>query len=959
MKRIQLLVLALIAAAAVPALPARAQHEHLNIDKLIKGLREQNMYELLVYLARSDQIKDPQDRKKLEIEMNILSSQRLINEPGSRDGAQAALEDGIKGFHDLIAANRDSTKRPLWQADLAMHLMYTRPGYYLFAADFYEYGVPTNEQRARFEDSAQRAIENLTDASLYLRSLESRLPREDDFNAAYVNTGRWEELMDEYYKTKIPFLLSLAAWNTTLLPDDHPYNKNLGANRFIPIQKTTPAAERQRLYTQVIDELNALDPSLKKKYGLPDRPLLLLRGKAMAALGQYDRAYPILDDAYNQGPGDILGLRAQLSKAVALSHQHSDPTRALDLLETVKDHKLVHGDTGDPLFRILVADLEHRIILRAAERDNKIEQAEMEAAYKPYDNLVNDKRLGQHVERVSVYVYKRWLDIFKDQGLDKLPPMVLVGMAHLEMMDGQNLVAEAFATGELSAPEKLEAARPHLEKCIELSQSLIDRGEQVPVEVRARAMFNKGQATFLIDPTAPPRMIEAARLLADIVPVAPEHPLAEEAIAKSLQYIAFLLKKLNLDAPEVNEAYEYVTAVLFEHLPDSATALDERTFYTFKIFQERAKYKEAAESYAKVPPSHADYLQAQREWLYCGFRLYRDLPEADRPAERDKLIEEGDRILGQARQAVTNAPTPETRQIAVETVASVMLIKVDLDMDRQAWDVAQRTLQNFLDDYDDKDLKTQALSKLVVVKVRQNRAEEAVQIAQQLMELAGDSDAEREAAANTIDNVLADIADEIDNLRTQAGVAVGDVRRKDLEARAEQLAQASLKLANMLLDWATGKNLPPDQLFRYRLIKVRALILTRQIDQADQALRPLIGQYSGDAQVLFLQAEVHFSRGDRASMIKAVPIYDQIINDPEMRPVPISPDLAPMERAQRIAKNRLWWLAWLRRLQISDILNAHTEMIPRLVKQLAHQYPDLGGPAIRPKLQALERKYGT
>src|SRR5690606_36969047 len=87
----------LLAAAFVA--PAAAQLEHLNVDRLIKEMRERGMSELLVQLSRDGSIKDPADAKKLEVEMLIMRAQTPV--PGNANDLaerRASLEKGISEF---------------------------------------------------------------------------------------------------------------------------------------------------------------------------------------------------------------------------------------------------------------------------------------------------------------------------------------------------------------------------------------------------------------------------------------------------------------------------------------------------------------------------------------------------------------------------------------------------------------------------------------------------------------------------------------------------------------------------------------------------------------------------------------------------------------------------------------------------------------------------------------------
>ncbi len=1038
MKRsLPFIALALLVSVALPQ-SASAQFEHLNLDTFIKGLRERGMNELLEALAQSDAIKDDASKRILDIEQKILRATQVPTLT-PQEKAQV-MNAAVDGFDKLIEAHRDKVNRGNWQADMALHLLFTVPNLNRFAEDFYLYGIASPEQTQVYEDAAPKAYQALVDADAHLWKMQNGLPRRDDFAEMFQNTGRWEELVDQYKRTKVPFLLAQAAYNVAQLPDTHPYFRNLGTNPRIPGQKLTPPLERKRLYEQVLDSINSLDKQLKERFGIAERPLMLLSGKAQIGLGNYDEGIKLLDAAYNKSPDDLFAFRARLAKADGLDRQLTAAKKqsnqpALDTLTELEEHKLAKSDL---LFRILITDLKHRLLMRHVG-NGEDRQEKIEVAYKPYDDLVSDPRLGANLQHVRVFIYNRWKDRFTGTDKSDLPNMVLAGMAEIERINGQNVVAEAFRAGgagdEATKEARMEEARTILGRAIVLCDQLIERTnyleavikkrdeaaakaaeaqaaaaqqqnqntgdngdpnagkalgdmdeefkftpkQQIDLAVRARAYYNKAYAEYVSDPEDLRNHISASASWTRIAAEVPDHPLAVESIGLAIQLTHNLHIRFEAD-PKIQKAYKDVCDVLFSKMPESSAAMDERVYYTFNVLQKAAKYEEASKSYALVPPSHPSYVEAQREKLYCDFVLYKDLAnkindlqgkieeigdtnpaektklkkevealEAKRAAGPRKLREQSIELERHIQQSIADATDDEQAAALRKSMGDVVLTRADLEVETKQWAEAEKRLNNLADDYDDPALKQRARQKLIVVKVEQGDATKAVELAQQMMDAAGSDAQEQANVAATIDNVLREIARTVEERRYQSLVVTGNERRKQLRASAVTLAKAAQTLAKMLIDWADKQNFDPDEMFTYRAIYVQSLILSESWTAAEKALKPLVDEFPEEPRVIYYQGEVLFNATNadgspnRDKVKQSVYLYDKLTKA-------IKPEDGELQK-------ELWWNAWLRRLQIHDKLNVHTDSIPDLIGQLKFQYGDLGGPAMERRLRTLRLKY--
>ncbi len=952
-------------------LPAMAQLEHLNVNTLIKGLRERKMTELLVRLTEDTvAIPDPADRLYLQVEMNFLHADTAAGlEPADR---LAAYEKGIAAFESLVKDHYQNNKRGLWQTDLSMQYVFSRLARHELADDFYEYGVPSPAQRKIYEDTAAAAFEHLVDAHTYLSRLRRELPRDKDYNRLYVNTGRWEEMMDEYLQAKLPFLLAYATWQASLLPDSHPYFKTLGSNPKIPLQARTPAEERQRMLKFALDELTNIPKPLREKFGIDDRASEYVKCKLLMGLSRYDEAMAGFDAVALKSPGDETALRCLISKAIAAELKARQPGPSLTALDALKDHAAVKGNI---IFLLIITDQQHRLLVKHAGKD----KANFEAAFNPYDAFISDKRLGPRTETMRRYLYDRWTKIYGDEfkkAPDALPPMVLVGMAEISMMNGRGKVGDEIAkreegykaAGDNEEKQKaveeaykagMAAAGEDLKASMDISEKLINRAG-VTQEVRSRARFNKALAQYLTDPEDGPNLLRAAAIWVQVAEESPKLPVAEEAMGLAMRFVHNLHVKQGDEGKlqGVDKAYTDATKVLYEKLPDSQVAFDERLYYTFNILQSSGQIEEAIKSYAIIPPGHRDYVEARREKLWCEMQLLRKMPDGQpRSTRRDELRADTLEIEKLAAKQLQTPADQNHANMLRKTLGDVVLMRVDIDIDRKAWEEAERSLRNFAEDHPDPDLIRLALSRRILVKVKQGQAAEAVKLADELMTAAGDNAKQREEAAGTIDVVLTELAEEVDTLRNAAEIIAGSVEKQDVLARAKTLAESSEKLADMLLDWATKQNLANEQMHRYRMIKIRSSILTEKREEAMKALRPLAtdADLAEELRVIFLQGEVYFMTGKPEDLKTAVNFFNKIVSNNQL--VRITADLTPDERNKAEISNRYWWLSWLRYIQVLDKLNVHTEQIFNLVGQLQSQDRNLGGPGIRPKLEYLQNKH--
>jgi predicted Zn-dependent protease len=193
-------------------------------------------------------------------------------------------------------------------------------------------------------------------------------------------------------------------------------------------------------------------------------------------------------------------------------------------------------------------------------------------------------------------------------------------------------------------------------------------------------------------------------------------------------------------------------------------------------------------------------------------------------------------------------------------------------------------------------------------------------------------------AAPVIDQVLTQAEQRIEALQVQAATANSQTR-KALDEQIDAQTRAATVLSGYLLDWAKTQDFDAQTMMPFEVIRGKTLRMSGQIDQAYAILSPLVNEFPNDAQVMIEYAQVLYARGDEDSLVEAVRYYDRLITGLG----------APYPKE--------WWTAWVRRLQVNDLLNEGTEEIPLRVRQLRMTDPDLGGPVTKLELERLEHKY--
>ncbi|MCG8507618.1 MAG: hypothetical protein MI741_00170, partial [Rhodospirillales bacterium] len=477
---------ALLAVCIFAVTPATAQNTGLDDQQFIEGLEKRGMNDLVLRLLEKDPPDDPAAAKYLEF-VQFRQNSRSYGQQAAEARATAPeaaeeFEEKSKQEYDkalatlseLIESFYDHHSRPRWQTDLAqMQLDTYLTDFYTLGRVSYVFGVPNEEQREAFERVIPKALEAAADADAGFAKLRLLIPRRDDFVEVFDNTGLWETMIEDYWQTRTQFYLAEADYLTALLPDSHPYFADIATNRNqrIPGQRRTAKDERARLLADGAQRLQSkLLPTLGLSEAIKEAGNVLL-GQIRLEQNDTAGAKRLFDQVINGDSNSIAHFKAMLAKA-HLMHREGQADGALQQLTAAGGHPVVQSV---PLYRVVVADAGHRILLADAENLTGDAKAKaIQDSYKPYLDLFADERLGATRKPLEGWVKRRWAEQFKDvEDLDTLPLIVRMGIGEIMFLDGHNDFVFSQRANNRTAMSK---AVEKLDRSMIVNRTLIGEG---------------------------------------------------------------------------------------------------------------------------------------------------------------------------------------------------------------------------------------------------------------------------------------------------------------------------------------------------------------------------------------------------------------------------------------------------------------------------------------------------
>lgn len=880
----------------------------LDQSKLIDALSDRGMDELLLHLAETGEFADAAEPRLIKVgqlrsasrDPKRTAAQRLEAFDESRRVLRGLIDDPEMADHPL---------RPVWRTDLAEMLLVTHlQGFRRSAAGYYEFGVPSRDQRAAFEADIPVALAMLMQADTEFRDLESRLTRDAALRDQLDASLATDRIFDEYRDQKSAWFTADAAYLATLLPDDNPYFVSLGA---VASQSKTPAAERERLLDL---SLRKLEPFLAGDAGgaavqaraqsLAGR-VALAQGNAEAAEREH-LAAATSDTATNGWNTDRRD--AYLALALAQEAQgNADAARAQ--LEELAEKSAVRDRLDD---RLLVADALHLLRLRQAESAPAGQRnAQIESAYGVYFDLLDDPNLGDAASAVRNLVYDRWASSLADDAdVAALPPVVRMAVADI-----------ARRRGMLDLRQGEEArGQAQLQRSIELGQSMGDRAE-VGDEVWANAQYNLAYATYAMDPKKLSALLRAADLATAVAEQTPDLAVATDAIDLATRLLESLHRQYAAQ-PGVTPAFERAMKVLYGsgHFDTTRPADDRLIYYAYAMFHARGEYEKAAELYDQQLKTHPSYLEAQAQRVAALSQWYAQLPSgAKRDAAEADLLDAAKKVAAVAQPVMQNPPDARQGEAAARALGSARLAQAEVYAGREQLDRALEEIASFESDFADRpELVRRGLERRLLLLVKAERLGQAQEAAGTMMGRFPD------AAAGVINNVLNDMERQI--------TALGDA-----SPEAAKLADAAAAMAKLLADWAEQQGFDKNQMLPYHLVVLKSLRIADRPDEALAYLRDtgVDGDFANNVDVLFEKSRALVTKGDPASLKAAAPLLNRILgglNAPY-------PDI--------------YWRAWVARLEINLLLNERVDEVPRRVRQLQQSHPDLGGEPFKSQLEAM------
>ncbi len=943
--------IAVVAVSVALACPAHSQvRPQFPKSKLIDGLVERGMTTLIDHLVATDPPDDPAEAGELIYRVHLsrwedgeLDLQMRIDELGHAEEKMLAL----------IEAHGDHESRPIWQTDLAGILLFARLDMANVAGLFYEFAVPTAEQRLVVERSAGESLEHLSDALQRLFVLQGELPKQEDHVQNRVNTGRWDRMMNQYFELRTRFYTGQACLNVALLDDGHPFYRSLNKpNSKLRLRGKTVADERARVVRMGIEHLedfvrNPQDPHgvYAGSLSLTAR-LLLVDQRPDEAL----RHLNLLTKLPELPPVADLVMQMTMARAI---HRMGRTGEGIERLEALLNHELARGD---PLIRLLVVDCTHRMLMAEAEAAPETKRrAAVQRAYTVYDVLMNDPSLGSRASDMRSYIYRRWTAGMKPgQDLSALPPMVLRAVGRQSAEEAGMVLGQSNDVHDPKQRDQLrDEAQAKYRRTIEVCRELLRRAP-LRAEDEAEAHYLLALATHHAGSGERSTTIDAVRRWTDLAGQQPDQGVAEQAISHAVNLARPLLLE-DPDDEQVQQLYEQATSVLFDKFAQIPAADVERIHYAQIVLIPKNKFEQAVTMLAGIERRENNsqtYYAAQSEVLFC---LKRMIDLAD-DTERPRLALELRNRVRRLKEDIASIQSGESGTAAATAMAlaqahTAMAAVLRQEGKHQAAADELRSVEG-LDV--PAPVRHAARGDLISSLVELGHFEKVQADAKRLMDTApGD-------AAPVIYNVLERIGQRSNALRREA--ALPDTtkgRRTALLEESQLSAGAAVTLAQLLLAWAQEQpELTQARISEFHIIEARAQTVAGMSGAAVTTLTRIREQpeFANDLMLLDALADAHFQAGERAghgqgtiddgrrqSLVAAADVLDTILTGVE-----------PDDNGPYPAE---WWHAWVRRLRINEILGEGTQDIPFRVRQLRLTDPMLGGEPYRSQLQRLENKH--
>lgn len=976
-------------------------------DQFIQALRDQGMSDLLNRFVEVAPPEDPIARLNLEIAQKEFlaedtwarSNERfqagLPEEAiALRDQSRAAYEGVMKAQRQIIDEFPGDERMPIWQTDLAQMILATYlTQYYSSSTWYYEFGIPSADQKQAFEDYVVTALEMTSDATRRLDLLANRIGAEPDLRAKLEGLGIWFKIQEDYSKKLTPFWYGHACQYVALLPNDHPYYKALGANPLVRGQKLDIVGERDRLREI---GLGAMRGELMQN--AQSKPTAqLVSGSILARKGTRDEADQgiarFLDPVINENADSWQGYLATLAKAVGRKTA-GEIDIALDILSGIERNRYVEQDekSGGIHSRLIAADLMFRMLNEEADQAPVGERAQKisDAYTRAYLPLINHES-----GRYAPFLYQRWAaQIDPDADIASLPEMVRMGVGERLTGEGSEIAQNLMFIGG-NAREDLpnhrgdyEKAKDLLARAEQFNQTLL--GEDIEPDVRARALYNLGYDYFFLaklgelfegkDDVTP--YIKVARTWGTIGVEIPDAVQAEKATADALNFLQLFDHGLNngefgVKRQDVRDSYRAVADAIFENWPGNPVAHNNRSYAGAYIYEKNGELEKAIAVYRGCPRDHRTYFECGTQLMWVLRRQYRDMYEeaqfmeqappegldADQQAVFDRklaglevdldrvrreLLADAENLQADAELAMQKNDNPHRTFTAATAFGAAKVIGALMLGDDGQTDAALARLEGFEEMFRPDGnfgplLAAQAnpenaeanLVGLVRIALESRilvlvRGERLNQVAPQAREM---MDAFPDNAAGVINGVLDKLQHDIEQqVRIRDGARL-DRLREEAQARVVARANVAVELGQLMGEWARGRGFEGPQLLGFDRALARALMLADRPDDAAGVIAPWLEQYPNEPNLAMLAGDIYFAAAKKKG--KNPGDYDraQLQYNKIISAFNARPEKPP-----------IYWRAWLQSMKILDHLGGdRAGDIPGKILKLKNFDERLGG----------------
>jgi len=876
-------------AVALPASAFAQADARLDDARFIQGLRERGMKELLLYYLEKNPPEDEVTRLEIAIEQHRLIFE---DEDESAKKRQDAALDVVDAYRKLIdEAPVTHWKQPIWKTDMAAFIIeQVLPVRYVNAGAFVEFGDPTMDQRREFDKLASEAAEMMELAGDDHFRLVGDLPRRENFEIEFVNSGRWRQIKEELGELRLPFYRGWAFFYNAL---------------------TTPAKNKaERLGQAKLDLQKILDGDTLSDAGQATARSLL--GRVSLAQEKYDVALKQLNEAAKKAPEESLdAMRIQLARAQALARSKKQD-EALEILKTVQT---TPPATRSPILLVLAYDAEFKIT------DNQ----------SVYVRLFNAPEAAQWKAMIENYVSERMVaksgDEPKDpQSLAAKPPLEVLANVDAMVANAQQIKGQLEGAAGQEA-EKLKAQGAKLyESAVNTLKKFLER-EDLDEATRAQAMFKLGVANFQRG-----RNFDAAQALVELAEQFPKQPQAEQAA----QYGAQLMQEIYRQFKDNDKAVDYyrrALQVLLREFPDNQVAKNMRYAYA-AFLREQKQYEKAIEAYAQIDKSHPFYIDSLYEALSARVEVWRTVEPKKKQAAADEVIRFADQVLATFQQAIGQVQGERREQLLYKQ-GDATLMKVEVLAESGQAAKAHNTLEGYDQTYSQFENLISAKRQIAIsILVQMGRVQEALD----------EISAYIQKHPNEGGPMIKGVLDKV-NAMTR------DARLRNAPDQARQLATTGIQLGEFLVNWARKQpqfaNDPKKMIF-FRDVLGEQYVNAEQYDKAFELYDKMFKTPEGEESlpVIFGMARTLYHKGDYE---KAMPLCNKILNKAPDQASPVVWETWVM-RLDMLDKQR----QQLADAGKNDEADKKRRTIFTTILKLKMFDPDLGGSRFKSDLQRLE-----